>query len=301
VFSIYQKTEGEIHDIEFDLYPIREDVFKFSYINSNANEAMAGIEKLLDAGKQVIINTNTRRTPFNIEFGGFDWPYDEKDGQSHNFLALAHDKENLYYVEMPELINEKNYIPYKGNKYVGMVRKADLIPAFELYVNYGTIDIDKNNLLKKSNLKECIGLSLENNSRHVFYKDGLKVTSGLAAIDLLIEMCDAGCLDLNSKGNKYLTGLHNFLRWKFHVIGARRKLLSYAFADYAEDCDSSIRNRLVKILDDAYLEWFKCKELAVGKYMVEKDYIVGKEFKELFISLRRLEEEIIRNLNKLWR
>jgi len=297
VFYIIQNEDGTIYNIDCTTYPIREDIFILNTYKSKGIQAMEEIENLLDKGELVIIDAFKSRLPFHKDFISKEYICElEPLMMGHTFLAIAHDKDNLYYVEMIGEINRKNHIPYSGNKSVGIINKKDLLPAFEVYAYFGVIDIDYLNLGKKSQLKEDIEkISFEYNTQEITYQDGRNIFYGINAIDLLIDLCKKEELDLNGIRN-----LKELISWKFWLTAVRRKLLKHVLETYSERCNIEIKDELIVLLGDLHTEWRHIQSVIDGR-VKENYFILGSEYIPYFESLKGNELMLIDKLNRLWK
>ena len=138
-FGIVENSAGMIIDICFLDGAINQHGFKIHYTLGKGVEVLPKVEALLDQGKTVIIQTYMQRVPFFMNFIGLDHELDEEHYRKnyhsyHTFLALGYDRDNLYYVE--PVRNSKRYIPYEGNKTIGVIQKKELFPAFNAFFNY---------------------------------------------------------------------------------------------------------------------------------------------------------------------
>ena len=300
VFYVIQNPNGSIYDINLLPYPFRGDIFSVDYVESQGYQAMGEIEKLLDKGEQVVLGTCARRVPFHKDFDGFDSPYlPIKKG--HTFLVVAHNDTDLYYVEIPSVLNAAYFVQYPKNKSIGIIKKTDLKAAFEVFADFGTISINQANLHQGSNLKALFQISLDNYAKGALYQDGLKVSYGQNALDLLIDLSGEECLRLDTVEGLYnATHIFHLFEWKFFTIGARRKILMDALAGNTQACNIQVKNSLIDILDKSYKEWHDTQEMTKRKFWMEKDYKVGREYQARFIELKALEQEIMENLTKLW-
>jgi len=303
VFYIIQNEDGTIYNIDCTTYPIREDIFSIKTYSNKGMQAMVEVESFLNKGEIVIIDTLKFRVPFNKDFISKEYICElEPSVMGHTFVAIAHDKDNLYYVEMPSEINEKNYIPYSENKSVGIINKKELLPAFEVYANFGVVDINYSNLEKKSQFKENIEKILfEYYTQGITYEDGRRVFYGINAIDLLIDLSKQEILDLNGRNSFYREdNLRKLIGWKFWITAVRRKFLQIILETYSEQCNIEIKEELIILLGDLQLEWYRVSDFMTERFN-ENRFVIGKEYIPYFESLKKNELKLIDNLNKLWK
>ena len=312
-FTFYAmlNDDNSLYNFDSIAYPVNEDIFKLNIFHNKGYAAMAQIEQLLDKGEQVIIVTHMVRVPFFDRFQGFDEPTGDEgrpnpleDGTAefsiHTFLAVAHEGENLYYVEMPTIINQQNFVPYEGNKSVGVIKKKDLDAAFRVFVSFCTVDINLDNLQDKDYLREALGLSMQ------YYRDGevypckYKILYEEEAIDFLISICDGKTIYLDSSENMRTESFYQFILWKIFAIAGSRGILAEMLRDYKRTCNTEVRTELIEILDRAYAVWDDAVKLAAKKHQ-EKDCVVGKEYSDLFIEAKGLEHRILELISELWK
>jgi acyl carrier protein len=311
-FTFYAmlNDNNSLYNFDSFAYSLKEDIFKLNIYHSKGYCAMEQIEKLLDKGEQVIIVTHMVRVPFFDRFLGFDEPTgDEKrpnpleDGTAefsiHTFLAVAHKGEDLYYVEMPTIINRQNFVPYVGNKSVGIIKKRDLEAAFRVFVSFCTVDINLDNLKDRDYLKEALDMSMQSYKERQIYLCKYKILYEEEAIDFLISICDGNTIRLDTSENMRSESFYRFITWKIYEIAASRGVLAEVLREYKKTCNMEVKTELTEIFERAYEVWNDVVVLAHKKNQ-DKDYTVGKEYRDLFIEAKGLEYRIIELVPRLW-
>lgn len=303
VFRILMNDDNTVFNVACLPYKINEDIFQIEKYYEQGYNAMAKIEELLEQGELVIISTCVERVPFFVNYKGFDAPGKDIGFEGHSFLAIAHSKTKLYYVEQPGAVNTENYIPSGMNHSVGVIDKEDLRAAFDLYINFATVSINEEKLQENmqtgSLVKDMINISLENHQKELFYLDGFKMAQGTAAMDLFLELCEGGALDLNNTHNYVQTTLFELLKWKFRDIASNRKLLKFALEEYRGICDQEARTEVLPKLDKLYVLWVDFMNT------MDKRYRKGQTnfdsfYKEYLEELKDKEEEAMNGLRLLW-
>ena len=295
--EVIQNKDGSIYNVDHLSYPFREDIFKVQYYKDKGSQSIKEIEELLDKGELVIVNTFMQKVPFSIHYRESDYSPPEND--KHNFLIIAYDEQRFYYVEIPHVINAKNYIPYGENKSVGIIDKEVLRPAFDDLLNFATVSFDEQKINNGSQFKELIQIMLKNYEKGVYYEDGRKVSQGFAAIQCLIDICNTNSLDLNDSRNfvqMWLVGLFN---WKTWSIASQRKLLKYALEEYDEECNYDVKLNLIDRLEELFKLW-----VDLGYFIRVRhgkgETIFGTIYIEYFQELKDKEEEFVNKLKELW-
>ncbi len=296
--KVIQNSDGSIYDVDHLAYPFREDIFKVQYYRDKGYQSIKEIEELLDKGELVIVNTFMQRVPFSVHFRGAEYSALEVNDE-HTFLIIAYDKQRFYYVEIPHVINAKNYIPYDGNKSVGIIDKEELRPAFDVLLNFATVSVDEQKLNKGSQLKKLIQLTLDNYEKGVFYEEGRKVSQGFAAIPCLMELCEKCNLDLNNR--KVFTGttLVELFNWKIWMIASQRKLLKFVLEEYDEECNYEVRLNLMDRLEELCKMWIDLGHLIGGRHG-KGETIFDTFYMEYLRELKDKEEELINELKEMW-
>ncbi|WP_027630731.1 non-ribosomal peptide synthetase [Ruminiclostridium cellobioparum] len=296
--KVIQNSDGSIYDVDHLAYPFREDIFKVQYYRDKGYQSIKEIEELLDKGELVIVNTFMQRVPFSVHFRGAEYSALEVNDE-HTFLIIAYDKQRFYYVEIPHVINAENYIPYDGNKSVGIIDKEELRPAFDVLLNFATVSVDEQKLNKGSQLKKLIQLTLDNYEKGVFYEEGRKVSQGFAAIPCLMELCEKCNLDLNNR--KVFTGttLVELFNWKIWMIASQRKLLKFVLEEYDEECNYEVRLNLMDRLEELCKMWIDLGHLIGGRHG-KGEAIFDTFYMEYLRELKDKEEELINELKEMW-
>ena len=311
IFYAMLNEDNSLYSIESVVYPLKEDIFKLNIYHSKGYGAMARIEELLDSGEQVIVATHVERLPFHDHFEGFDEPSGDvnspnpfEDGTTgftaHTFLVVAHEAENLYYVEIPTILNQEYYVPYAGNKSVGIIRKNDLKAAFDVFVSFATVDINFENLEKRDYLRESMELSMQYYRNNVTYRCTHKILFEEDAIDFLISLCDSKSVYINTDAEMVTKNLLDLIRWKFYAIAGSRYLLTNILKNYKGNCNKQVQSELTEVLYKAYNAWRVLPMIAMRKFHDEKDYLFGEEYRNVFIEARSLEKRILELIAELW-
>lgn len=303
VFRILMNSDDTIFNVASLPYKINQNVFNIEQYHDKGYQAMSKIEDLLDKGEAVIVATCVERLPFFVNFQGYDAPGEDIGFEGHCFLAVAHSPTKLYFVEQPGAVNIDNYIPYDKNLSVGMIDKEDLKSAFEIFANYATVYIDeeklKEGIMSGDMVRDMVKISLANHTKEVFYHDGFKMAQGTAAMELLIELCESGILDLNNKQNYVHGTLYELFKWKFREIASNRKVLEFALKEYRGDCDQKICCTLISELENIHLAWMDFINIIDIRYR-KGEVIFDVFYKKYLEKLKVKEEEIINSLKKLW-
>lgn len=287
---------NNLYDMNCFSYHLRNDIVQITNYSGVGKQAMTHIEQLLDQGEQVIIDVFCLRNPAFKEFESFSAP-EQKQRRGHVFMLVAHDKDNLYYVEMPDGINASNYIPYKGNKSVGILPKADIMPAFEIEVYYSTAKIVKEQLKKKTNLKDFVHSFLDNYNKMPTTIQGLTTYYGKSAFEKLIELATSKKLYLNQRENRYKRTLQDVIHWKFELIVWRRRLFQTTLEHNQDTYDEAKKQKAIHLLEDSANRWEKLYRTLTKQY--QENQVVDEGIGSEFHTIEEQDEQLMCLLAKL--
>ncbi len=212
-------TDNEIERIGFLDFDVDNDYLERITHTGKGIETFKEIETLLDLNQLVMIQTDVRRVPFFRLFQSFDAPIEGANKNGHVFLAISHDKENLYYVEASWNLNKTNFRQYKHNRSVGIIRKEELYPAFNVFLNYITLEIYDNvynHKYYKENSK--IDAIIKNFYKPTEEKDNIKTYYGKHGIQAVIDILKSQPQYLNNINKYYEIELSEILNWKIHEM-----------------------------------------------------------------------------------
>ena len=307
-FGVIEAGDGSIYDIVFMDGAINKLGFTFFYTLGQGMEVLPAVEALLEQGKAVIIQTYMQRVPFFINFIGFDYPLDEEHYRQnfrlyHTFLVVGYDREHLYYVESPYVLNKEHYLPYENNQSIGVISKKELIPAFNTFFNYTYLKFDEKqppdmfDNMKLDIVKSVMAKSFSNYHQKVAENGKKNCFCGKAAMDRLHWHFQNGTMDLQQTIAQFNIKLDQLLIWKFQFIMNRRYILARALEKYRGDFASGDAGALVDLLNSNVKAWriliSKLKRIQARKETSYQglDEISGK------ISL--LEGQIVDKMGKL--
>lgn len=145
-------------------------------------KAIEQIEKLLDLGFCIIVNTRAKNLKFHSNYH-LDIDPKYLDSRNVNFLILHYDKENFYYVYTFTLYNKIYYLPCKENNSIGVAPKSDFFKAFRDRVNLYTIT-ENFKELENSNINVCnsINLSIQN-----YFSEETAILIGRKCLELILK------------------------------------------------------------------------------------------------------------------
>ncbi|QNU68230.1 amino acid adenylation domain-containing protein [Ruminiclostridium herbifermentans] len=295
--NITENQYGGIYDINFSTYHLWKDAFEIKNYKEKGTEAMSQIEQLLDKGEQLIVDIYCLRNPAFREFVSYNAP-EIKERRGHLFMLVARDSDNLYSVEMPEMINPDRYIPYIENKSVGLIPKKDILPAFEFDVFYSTVTVNKQKLQGESKLRELVDLIIKNYKRSVTNENGLTTYYGEAALDKLIEISCKEFQRLDDKNNMQNRILQEILDWKLITLAHRRRLFKITLENYSGECNNDIKWMVIKLLEESAQRWRDICHTLTKKYNLTS--VIDKEAGRCFTEIKELEKELMYLLERLW-
>ena len=301
-FHLCQNSDGAIANIDFRERPIGDGVFKTTKYTGTGTVALSQIEVLLDQGEMVLIQTYPDRLPFFNGFAGLNAAYTRTEAlqTGHVFLAVWHDRDFLYYLDDPLTVNQKNFVPYELNKSIGMIRKDEIIHAFNLYVNYATIAINEagfpNTQTALAMIKEIMENAITGYGKKTEERDGMIISYQKEALAKLVELCGQGRLSLKQKVDKL--DLYGLMNWKFAEIWNRRTILHHCLLKFAPDLNRIYINNLLKLLDTVIKTWHETFYLMDDRYHQQK-YLLDPDDQRYFIKLADLEEELVHGLERI--
>lgn len=293
-------SQDNLKEIMFKSYG-----YKNKYINVNEKyapnyeEGIVEIENILDKGYQAIISTDRKRTPFSKHFKGFavDVSNETNIISGHTFIIIAHEKDKFYYVEMYSEIDIDNYIPYEGNKSIGIIDKKDLKLAFDIHLDIFWVDIDTNILNEDYVLKELIQCSIKDYYNGVQVVDGQKMYYGQEVFNLLIKLSEEG-LNLRHEKEGHDMSLGKYLEWKIWSIISSRNLLRFAIINHDGEFDYQSKNRVINYLQTVTKKWFELRNRIIESNEGENHYF-NSSYKNDLVEIRDCEDTLIELLKEL--
>jgi len=295
-----QNTDGSIFDINSVKFHQEESDNINYFIKGNGFESISQIEDLLDKGEQVMVMTTNDRLPFHVDFKGFDLPADQFKINGHTFMFVAHDKTRFYYVDMPSMINTENFIPYPGNKSVGMVKKEDLRAAFDIFLQYATIPITEDGGDKSVNIRDLVQMSKDYYYKDKVSENGFTYSYGINALNTMLELCKKNVLVLTDMNNiDPYKNFRDLIGWRFWHLAGRRRIFRLALMDYKETSNQDVKIKLMDILDCLDDMWIYTSDYMTVKYN-NRELIFGSDYVECLEQIKDKEEELIYYLDKLW-
>lgn len=185
-----------INNESINLIPIWHKYIKINkYVKKQDKNSISFLERLLDNGNMVILQTVFERISF---YQKYDPEFDFKDyfqGEAnHANIVLFHEEDKFYFVDkLPYCVN-KNFVPYKDNKSIGVASKSDFEEACNFFMRCYTIDMDvqqlKNKDLIKSDINSFILEMTNSYTGTVKSKEGYTLYHGIIAWEKLIEFCE---------------------------------------------------------------------------------------------------------------
>ncbi len=235
-------------------------------INSNKSlgiNALSNIERQLDKGVILSLDAYCHRLPFYFSFRGLDAPFDKTENRvSHFVLLLGHTKEEIFYVEDPDHLNIEGYVSHPRNKYIGIIKKHDLLKALnvfsecyevdfnmELVRHYSSFDFYKAYLQNFVNEFESRGTWIDG----LYFLYGEKCYEEF--IDLLslpFDCFSERMMQLEQRGS---SNLKMFLSWQFHDVLSSRKILFAATHEWGEVIPPAIFQDMIVNLSYSLRIW----------------------------------------------
>lgn len=303
-FSFQENETGSIREIGFLNSIIHDQLFKRHYILGKGSKTFREVESLLDQGKILVIQAYAPRLPFHKDFSGFDAPFDEQEYQrnyqtQHTFVALAHDAENLYYVEIPYEMNPVQFVPHPENETVGVILKSDLLPAFELFLNYTYLTMDQNQTPDMFEaLQAAIGQTVANFDLPRKLEDGCITYTGREAITRVgNHLCNP---QFNLKERLQPSGqtAGEYLLLRFRAIARRRSLLYRGFVKYRNRLPEPLSERIIQRLNAIQANW-NTIILNIRKMCIKYEFKSDASFQKVVTDLTTWENLLIDELKTL--
>ncbi|GMK39943.1 hypothetical protein PCCS19_29980 [Paenibacillus sp. CCS19] len=283
--------------------------FRAESYTSIGMQGMQGIGKLLDEGYIVPFQTYEKRVPFFHAFRSFTEPYTgHHSGTPHTFIAIGHTQNELYYAEAPWSLREIGHVGIPENKSVGVISKSDLLHAFDCFVKYDKIELDReahqgmdcdayleDYLRETSNLEKKLSkasAAASGDNSLGFHAEGL---------ERLYRMLEEDMIQLSepSGGNSAVSN-GDLLHWKFNQVRNRRAILEQLLLKRHSSFPKDKVERTVYHLQqnitlwDTFLRSIK-KMVISGSYTFRtpvRDYLLPLVESESFLA------DSIRNLHK---
>jgi hypothetical protein len=302
--SLRENETGDIHEIGFTNSVIPDLLFQRQYILGKGSKTFAEVLALLDQGKTVIIQAYAQRLPFHKDFAGFDAPFDEQEYQrnyqaQHTFVALAHDAENLYYVEIPYEMNPVQYVPYPENDTVGVVTKRELEPAFDLFLNYTYITMDPHQIpdMYKA-LLIAIDQTVDNFDRFREENGGKNTYFGREAMERIKKHLCNPQFNLRNRVPSSGATMGEYLLLHFRGIARRRSLLQRGMVKYRERMPGAPADTVIQRLNAIQAHW-NTIILNIRKMCIKYEFKSDASFQKVVTELAAWENQLIDELKTL--
>jgi tyrocidine synthetase-3 len=294
--SVVNNSEGILYNIWDNSFNMLGDVFSPNMMEGNGFESMPDIENVLDTGRLVVILTNTNRVPFSMNFISLDYKDPEYPGDvsrgGHTFIAAAYDDEMLYYIEMPTTLSS-NFIPYSGNKSVGVIKKQDLTYAFNSDLVYATIDIDREMLAARVDIRRFFAKAVSSYHMQIYQKDNLMVYPGREAIVELRHAFEKEYI-YTDKANLFHLGLDmkNFFRWKLWEIIKKREMWKIVLKAHTDICPIIVEYQIIERFQALIDKWKELRLLIMDSH-ARGEFLAGKKYVGYMDDLLKMEDGII--------
>ncbi len=300
--SITNNSDASVLNIWNNSFDTLGSVFNPNLVHGKGFSSMPDIEKLLDAGQLVVIMTNMHKLPFSMDFISLDFEdvqySDDVSYNGHTFLAVAYDEEMLYYIDMPTTLSS-NFIPYAGNKSVGVIKKRDLMYAFNSVLVYATIDIDREKLAGGVDIRRLFIKAASSYRMQCYEKDNYSVYPGREGIYALKSAFEKECI-YTDKANLFYSELDmkNFFRWKLWEVIKKRELWKIVLKAYADICPAIEEHQLVGRFQALVDKWKELRLLIMDNH-ARGEFLVGKKYVGYIDCLLEMEDDIVNRLEAI--
>ncbi len=300
--NVSLNPDGSLCDIWCGDFDAADEVFKAEVVNRKGYESMADIERLLEQGKIVVIRTYTKKLPFHKDFISLDFEItdsqEEIERNNHTFIAVAHDGEMLYYIEIPAVLTDR-FIPYGKNKSVGVIKKTDLKPAFDVDLIFASVGIDAERLSRGIDMRDLLRKIISNYFKPSYYNNGFKVFCGFEALEMLKQIFESEALYLDHKHLYYkYMNVKGLLEWKLWSVLARRMLLKAILEQYRDIYPEFSRQNLNDVLTELVEEWKRFRMKVIYRYF-KGDFIAGKAYLKYINKIIAMERNIVEKLEEV--
>jgi hypothetical protein len=301
-FCLTQKKDGSIYDIDFLDNTLNEDVFQIQHHKGKGEATFNEVEALLDKGETVIVYTDTRKVSFfNDNQGEGTEASDAGVVLGHVFLFVHREGEKLYYVEAPWNLNLNNFVPYEKNKSIGVIEKSKLQDAFDSFLTYTTVNINKEGLSKGlSKIKKIANSATENYKREAHEKGDLKYSYGIEAIDGIAEAFSKEIMYLDRKADSCPLNVFSLLDWRIVNIIRRRILLQESVAIYKEKVGQKETEFLISASSADIKSWQNLLT-TIRKLNIKKKYLLDSGINKYVFEIGKMEQQLIEELENVGR
>lgn len=292
---VQYNESGMLKDIIMNEKGINRDIYTVKQIEGIDSDAFKELERNLDKGKYVVIQTVNEYLPHLVFYKPeFDI---NKFIPAHGFLAIGHDEENVYFVDSPEIIVDANFVSCRENRYVGVLKKSFLKELFSYYCRCYVITINDEKIRKPQ--KDRILDAVKESVTSYFMKQDKSngVLYGREALLSLIALCDNEMTILNYKKTDNMSVCF-FLAWKFWGITNLRKLLLAGLKKYSEISFEQILKDIMVILDKLIGVWERSTNIIIKNNAAGINKLDSK-CKEYLTEVLTLEDKLQENLKKM--
>ncbi|MEW9698571.1 hypothetical protein [Paenibacillus sp. SI8] len=207
------------------------EVFRTKDTTGKGIEALQEIEKLLDQGEILLLDTHSTRIPFFESFQSLDSHFDPNvhiTPYNHLFVAIGHTDNHLIYVESPHLLN-RNHMPYENSKCVGVISKDTLLHALNCFAIYRQVVIHEDGLNAENDVRRVVETlcSYDANQRlpSISNPDSVRYF-GNEALGKLVQCIRQGLLPIGKRSVLHPTIYEGeVLLWKFRNIRQQYSIL----------------------------------------------------------------------------
>lgn len=145
---------------------VHDDLFIVNSHSPSSDLACTLIEKLVDSGKIVAVNTMFDMLPPYFWFGS-----QEKKGKSNTHLCtiVGYDSNNFFFTDNPSMLVKERMKTYPGNDTIGVIEKSIMEKAFQYYCQIYEISINVNALRSIDKFEETRVAILQNYDMCSYY------------------------------------------------------------------------------------------------------------------------------------
>ncbi len=286
---IDQDFSGGINNIWLHTMGLYKEVYSLNEIPETNSDAYEKMEQLLSGGLNIFVRTFFPAFKFSRHYNPKEKP--EDFSPSHGFLVIWQDKDNIYYVEFPELLEYKHYIPFAENSEVGVLKKKEFREVASTCLKCYTFKIYEDKLGRlKENFENAISQSIENYNDKYFVREDSVVSCGREAILRFMEICEKESLRLDAK----VSPNQNFLQYfeiKIASVIKRRKLMLLSMESTAKFENKAFYPYLYKAFKDVIHAWTECSQNLSRQYFKER-FVLDRDTKEDFTNILKKEDTL---------
>gem|GEM_PF-1211190 len=230
-FHLVRRPDGGLSGIEPRQSWSSGPYFDIGVHRTSGAAGLAKLCELLDQGCFVMLQTHSQRVPFYRHFQSLDFPFNEpvhNSLQNHFFTIVGYEEDAFYFMDSIWEIRQESFVPYRGFKHMGIVRQAELEPAFRSFMNIYTFEPKRAAVeaaLTPQGTLDMLDHVRKQARGPAEERQGLICENELQGLDSLVAACERGEFVLSGKPDRYDLNWCALLEWKFDNLRQRKFIL----------------------------------------------------------------------------